>query len=50
MKSRVELEKKKIEAQLPDWDRTTTTSKRDGKKTVEDRVAAQIASEMLKDN
>ena len=51
MRSRVNDEKKKIEAQMPDWDRSTTTSKKgDGKQTVEDRVAAQIATEMLKEN
>ena len=51
MRSRVNVEKKKIEAQMPDWDRSTTTSKKgDGKQTVEDRVAAQIATEMPKEN
>lgn len=50
MKSRVEVEKKKVAAELPEWDASTTASKREKKNGVEDRVAAQIASEMLKDN
>jgi len=36
---------------MPEWDRSTTTSRKPKEKvSVEDRVAAQIASEMLKDN
>jgi hypothetical protein len=46
--SRVEAEKKKEAASKPEWDRTTTTSQRG--KTVEDKMAAQIAAELLRDN
>ena len=50
MKSRVEAEKKRDAAAKPEWDQTTTTSQREKKTSVEDRVAAKIANEMLKDN
>lgn len=48
MRSRVDAEKKKEAAAKADWDRTTVTSRRE--MAVEDKVAAKIASEMLKDN
>jgi hypothetical protein len=50
MKSRVNEEKKREAKEKSDWDKSTTTSRRDVKKTAEERVAAKIASEMIKDN
>lgn len=51
MKSRIEEQEKRKEKQKAEWDKSTTVSQTDkANKDVEDRVAAQIASEMLKDN
>ena len=50
-KSRVSKAKDIKEKQQADWDRSTTTSKKDkASHSLEEKVAAQIASEMLKDN
>lgn len=49
LKSRVAEEKARDAAQQPEWDRSTNASKT-VKKTAEERVAAKIANEMLKDN
>jgi hypothetical protein len=48
MKSRVAAEKRKEAAKLEEWDRSTVTSQ--NKRTVEERVASQIAADILKDN
>jgi hypothetical protein len=48
LRSRVESEKKKSAQQVPEWDKTTTTSK--AKHSVEDKMASQIANELLRDN
>lgn len=48
MKSRVAAEKKAAAAKKEEWDRSTVASKQKG--TVEDRVASQIAADILKDN
>jgi hypothetical protein len=50
MKSRVAEEKQREAQEKPEWDKSTTTSKRDHKKSAEERVAAKIASEMIRDN
>ena len=44
---RVSEAKKKEAAQRPDWDASTTGEKRH---TTEDKVAAKIAAEVLRDN
>ena len=48
MKSRVSEIKKEEATQKREWDQSTTASKKD--RTVEDKVAAQIAKEMLEKN
>ena len=48
MKSRVAAEKRKEAAKQDEWDRSTVTSQ--NKRTVEERVASQIAADILKDN
>ena len=48
MKSRVSEIKKQEKGDKRDWDQSTTASRKD--KTVEDKVAAQIAREMLENN
>ena len=48
-KSQVALEKKRVAAEKNEWDRSTVASDRN-KQTVEERVAARIASDVLKDN
>ena len=46
--SRVEAVKKEQAAKKPEWDATTTASQRN--MHAEDRIAAKIASEVLRDN
>ena len=48
MKSQVAAKKREEAAQKDEWDRSSVASKQ--KQTVEDRVAAQIAADILKDN
>lgn len=52
MKARVSKQKKAEAKERPEWDRSTTASQREVKqhRSVEEKVAAQIASEMLRDN
>ena len=46
--SRVSEAKKREVASKPEWDASTTASKQ--KKTIEEKVASKIATEVLKDN
>ena len=48
MKSKIASEKSKMKSQKGEWDRNTVAS--ESKRGVEDRVASQIASDLLKDN
>lgn len=51
LRSRVESQKQRNENSKQEWDRTTTTSQRGGvKPTVEEKMASQIAREMLMEN
>lgn len=50
MKSRIESEKEKKKSEQPEWDRSTNASQKEKGSSIEDKVAKQIASEMLKDN
>lgn len=47
-KSRLAAEKQNNAETKSQWDRTTTTSKRDG--TTEEKLASKIANEVLRDN
>ena len=49
LKEQVKAEKAKADQEKAEWDRSTVASEQ-GKKSFEDRVAAKIASEVLKDN
>lgn len=49
MRQRVAAQKKK-DADNAEWDRSTVASERRGEMTVEDKMAAKIAREVLADN
>ena len=50
MQSRIDEQKKRADRKKEDWDKSTTVSVAEAKTSVEEKVAAQIATEMLKDN
>ncbi len=49
LRSRVDSQKKKEQGSKVEWDQTTTASQR-AKKSVEEKMASQIAMEVLRDN